>query len=65
MANTVCGIVSAIRQDTIDVTVNRKAACDGCHAVEACHSFSKKDMDFTFPLPQEDVREGDRGIIAI
>ncbi len=65
MPNNVCGIITAINNDSIDVSVNRKTACDGCHAVDVCHSMSSNEMDFTFSKPDEPVKIGDRVTIAI
>ncbi len=65
MINTVCGTIIDVYENQVQVSVSRKAACQGCEAQGICHSLSTPDMDFRLPRPPMAVAPGDRVIIAL
>ena len=63
---TVCGTVTAIKNDRLEIEVRRESACVGCQASGACHSFSKPEMQFELEAPKDTlVTPGDHVIIAL
>lgn len=65
MINTICGTIKSISGNDVQVTIPRKAACQGCQAADICHSLSRPNMDFRLPKPSMSVKEGDRVTIAL
>ena len=63
---TVCGLITAVKNDRLVVEVKRESACAGCQASGACHSFSKPEMRFELEAPTDmPAVAGDRAVIAL
>lgn len=65
MADIVPGTVKACSADTVTVTVDRKSACAGCHAVDVCHGLTESCTDFELSRPQDPVQVGDTVRISL
>jgi len=65
MINTICGTISNVDNNGVQVKVERKSACQGCQAANICHSFSKSTMNFMLSRPTEPVEVGDTVLVAI
>jgi len=63
--NTVCGTVRGIFDSDIQVSVDRKNACQGCQSSGICHGFTKTKMDLRLPKPESPVTVGDTVVIAM
>jgi len=65
MMNTVCGTIKDIHKNEVQITIARKAACQGCEAADICHSLSRPNMDFRLPKPHMPLAIGDQVIISL
>ena len=65
MINTICGTITDIGRNVVQVNIPRKAACLGCQAADICHSFSRPNMDFRLPKPSMPIEVGDQVVVAL
>jgi positive regulator of sigma E activity len=65
MMNTICGTVKDIHENEVQISIERKAACQGCEASKICHSLSQPNMDFRLPKPNMPVAIGDQVVITL
>ena len=63
--NTICGTIKDIHENEVQISVARKAACQGCEAQKICHSLAQPNMDFRLPKPHMPIAIGDEVIIAL
>lgn len=54
------GRIQAIREESVDVLVERHSACSGCHAKSMCSSSDRKDELFTITEFPAGIQIGDR-----
>jgi positive regulator of sigma E activity len=62
---SVCGTVQGISDTDVQVTIERKIACQGCQSMNICHSFVKKRMDLRLPKPPLPMAVGDTVLITM
>jgi positive regulator of sigma E activity len=65
MMNTICGTIKDIHENEVQISIARKAACQGCEASKICHSLARPNMDFRLPKPPMQISVGDQVVIAL
>jgi len=65
MMNTICGTIKDIHEKEVQISIERKAACQGCEAQKICHSLSQPNMDFRLTKPDMPIAIGDQVVIAL